>query len=427
MYMTEDSFEIGGADGENRQESTDAGRRRLLQAMAGGAAAGVAGLAGCMGGGESDADTTTEGGSDTTAESESDATTASSADETTASESSGQELADTLNFYSWGGSTQEALSKHLIEPFEEEYGVTVEQSSFSSQDKMLANVRSSPEGSYDVIMPSVAGSYSAAKQGLVEPIRTENVDTWSNLLPVFQDFKVMGTGSKTYVAPVYYGTVGMVYNSDQVSGSPPFSWNKTWDSEWKGKLTLEGFGFVRVFTTALALGKDPNKIEGDDGTYESGIKEVYDAMAEQHELVKKYWTSGQEQTTLYSNESAYIGDGWSGRILSLQEDGYDQLEYTIPKEGAYGWGDSFAIAKGSKHRYTAEKFIEYAYRPEVMEKLSPELGYPPATSATNEEIEALPDFDPSGGERLVFQDQKFKNEHQQDWSQTFKKIKLGQY
>lgn len=405
-HMTKESFEADRAD--QRAQNTPAGRRTFLQAMAGGAAAGMAGLAGCMGDGGDGQDTTTTGG-------------------TTSGGDGKDKMADTLKFYSWGGSTQEALSKHLIKPFEEEHGVTVKQSSFSSQDKMLANVRSSPEGSYDVIMPSVSGSYSAAKQGLVEPIRTDNVGTWSNLLPTFQDFKVMGQGSKKYVAPVYYGTVGMVYNSDEVSGSPPFSWEKTWDDQWKGKLTLEGFGFVRVFTTALKMGMDPNKIQGDDGTYESGIQKVYDEMAKQHELVKKYWTSGQEQTTLYSNNSAVIGDGWSGRILALQEDGYDNLKYTIPKEGAYGWGDAFAIAKGSKHRYTAEKFIEYAYRPEVMEKLSPELGYPPATKATTSEIKELPDFDPSGGERLVFQDQKFKSEHQQDWSQTFKKIKLGQY
>ncbi|NPB60912.1 extracellular solute-binding protein, partial [Shigella sonnei] len=91
----------------------------------------------------------------------------------------------------------------------------------------------------------------------------------------------------------------------------------------------------------------------------------------------------QEQTTLYSNETAHIGDGWSGRILALQDDGYDNLEYTIPEEGAYGWGDSFAIAKGSERRYTAEKFLEFTYRSDVKEGLSPQIGYPPATGATN--------------------------------------------
>lgn len=414
MYMASDRTE--------RQETAQASsrhtnRRRFIKAVGGGAAVSLSGLAGCTGGGGGDGgdggDTTTTSAATTTAE--------------TTSQGSSDELADELQFYSWGGSTQEALTKHVIEPFQEEYGVTVKQSSFSSQDKMVANIRSSPEGSYDVVMPAVAGAYNAVQQDLLEPIRTENIETWENLLPVFQDFKVLGGSDTSYVAPVYYGTVGMVYNSDYVSGSPPFSWQKTWDEEFSGKLTLEGFGFVRVFTTALALGMDPNKMQGEDGSYESGIKEIYDAMAEQHNLVKTYWTSGQEQTTLYSNETAYLGDGWSGRILSLQEDGYDNLKYTIPEEGAYGWGDSFAIAKGSERRKTAEKFIEFTYRPEVMQNLSPEIGYPPATQAKNGDIEALPDFDPTGGERLVFQDQKFKGEHQEDWSNTFDQIKLGQY
>lgn len=410
LYMVSDRTNQDRTSANSGARTTN--RRRFIRAVGGGAAVSLTGLAGCTGGGDE------SGGGSTTAK-----TTA----QTTSQSGSENELADELQFYSWGGSTQEALTEHVIEPFEEEYGVTVKQSSFSSQDKMVANIRSSPEGSYDVVMPAVAGAYNAAQQDLLEPIRTENVDTWDNLLPTFQDFKVLSGSDSTYVAPIYYGTIGMVHNTDQVSGSPPFSWQKTWDEEYAGKMTLEGFGFVRVFTTALALGMDPNAIEGDDGTYESGIQEVYDAMADQHELVTTYWTSGQEQTTLYSNETAVIGDGWSGRILALQEDGYDNLEYTIPEEGAYGWGDSFAIAKGSERRYTAEKFLEFTYRSDVMEGLSPQIGYPPATGATNADIEALPDFDPSGGERLVFQDQEFKGEHQDDWSNTFEQIKLGQY
>jgi spermidine/putrescine-binding protein len=389
--------------------------RRTVLAASGAA---IAGLAGCLGG-SSEGSTETSGGEDSSGDS-----TDASGGTTT---SSGDELADTLSFYSWGGSTQEALTEHLIEPFEEEYGVTVEQSSFSSQDKMLANVRSSPEGSYDVIMPSLSGSYNAVKQDLVEPLRLDNIETWSNVLPSFQDFNVVASADERYVAPLYYGTIGMVYNADEVSGSPPFSWDLTWDDQYAGALTLEGFAFVRVFTTALRLGMDPNVMEGDAGSYEEGIKQVYDAMAEQHEYVTKYWTSGQEQTTLYSNGTAALGDGWSGRILSLQEDGYDNLNYTIPEEGAYGWSDTFAIAKGSERRYTAEKFLEFAYRPEVQEALSPALGYPPATDATSSDIEALPDFDPTGGDRLVFQDQQFKETHQEDWNSTFEQIKLGQY
>ncbi len=387
----------GGTNGNQNQTRSRSRGRRLTRRGALGAIAGgsITGLAGCLGGGGSSA------GDD--------------------------ELTDTLRFYSWGGSTQEALTTHLIEPFEEEYDVTVEQSSFSSQDKMLANVRSNPPGSYDVIMPSLSGSYNAVKQDLVEPLRLDNIDTWSNLLPAFQDYNQAGTGDDRYVAPLYYGTVGMVYNDDHVSGSPPFSWELTWDQAYEGTLTLEGFAFVRVFTTALALGMDPNKMEGDAGSYEEGIQQVYDAMAEQHDLVEKYWTSGQEQTSLYSNETAVVGDGWSGRILSLQEDGYDNLNYTIPEEGAFGWSDTFAVAKGAENRFTAEKFIEFAYRPENIEKLSPDIGYPPATGATTSEIEALPDYDPTGGDRLKFQDQKFKEDHQEDWNSTFEQIKLGEY
>ena len=392
-------------------------RRSFLKATGGAATVGSAALAGCTGSSGSDATETTASGDDSSGDSE---TTEA---ETT---SEGEELSDTLKFYSWGGSTQEALTKHVIEPFEEEYGVTVEQSSFGGQDKMLANVRSSPEGSYDIIMPSTATSYAASKQGLVEPLRLDNIETWSNLMPVFQDFTI-DPGQQAHVAPLYYGTIGMGYNSDYVDASNGLSWDMTFDEEFEGKVAIEGVPYVRVFTTALKLGMNPNKMVGDTGSYDEGVKKVYDAMAEQHPLVKKYWTSGQELTSLFSNESAYVGEAWGGRILSLQDEGFDNLGYGIPKEGAYGFTDTLAIAKGSKNRYTAEKFIEFAYQDDIIKKLAPDIGYPPATKVTSSEVKALPDFDPSGGDRLMFQDMEFKNQHNQEWSQTFEQIKLGNY
>ncbi|MCO8254891.1 PotD/PotF family extracellular solute-binding protein [Haladaptatus sp. AB618] len=371
-------------------------RRSFLKATGATAAIGSSALAGCTG----NDGTTTKSGSN--------------------------EMTDTLKFYSWGGSTQEALNKHVIKPFEKEYDVTVKQSSFGGQDKMLANVRSSSEGAYDIIMPSTSTSYAAAKQDLVEPLRLDNIETWSNLMPVFKDF-IVDPGEKVHTAPLYYGTIGMAYNTDQVDDSNGVSWDMTFDQKYKGKVAMEGVPYVRVFTTALKLGMDPNKMVGDAGSYKEGVKKVYDAMAEQHDLVKKYWTSGQELTSLFSNETAYVGEAWGGRILSLQGEGYENLKYAIPKEGAMGWTDTFAIAKGSKNRYTAEKFIEFAYRDDVIKNLAPEIGYPPATKVTSSDIKSLPDFDSSGGEGLKFQDMEFKNEHQQDWSQTFEQIKLGNY
>lgn len=390
-------------------------RRSFLKATGATAAVGSSALAGCTGNSGSDSGETAESGGGEEASGTS-----------TEAPSESEEMSDTLQFYSWGGSTQEALTKHVIEPFEEEYGVTVEQSSFAGQDKMLANVRSSPEGSYDIIMPSTATSYSAAKQGLVEPLRLDNIETWSNLMPVFEDF-IVDPGERTHTAPLYYGTIGMAYNTDYVDDSNGLSWDLTWDQEYEGSVAMEGVPYIRVFTTALKLGMDPNKMVDDTGSYEEGVEKVYDAMAEQHDLVNKYWTSGQELTSLFSNESAYVGEAWGGRILSLQDEGYDNLKYGIPEEGAMGWTDTLAIAKGSENRYTAEKFIEFAYRDDIIQNLAPEMGYPPATEVVTDEIEALPDFDPSGGERLKFQDMAFKNEHNQEWSQTFEQIKLGNY
>jgi spermidine/putrescine-binding protein len=340
---------------------------------------------------------------------------------------------DSLTFYKWGGSTGEALDEYLVKPFEEEYEVTVQQSEFGSEDDMLADVRTSSEGTYDIIMPSTSGIYNVAQQELVEPLRTDDMDNWSNLLDVFQDFSV-DPGDEAHAVPLYYGTTGMVYNEEEVDDEPPFSWSEAWNEDLDGRIIKQDLATIRLFTTALQVDNRFTDLyrglpeeEVQDGDEEEAEQEVWDLLAEQQQLINTYWSSGDDMVNLYRNEEAFIGDGWGGRILALQDEGYDQIQYTIPEEGAAAWVDGMAIAKGTEKRDLAEKFIDFSLSDEVMEKLSPTVGYPPTTDIESDDVVDLPDYDETGGEGLRFRDPEFEEEHQSRWTEVFDQIKMGEY
>ncbi|MFC7228641.1 PotD/PotF family extracellular solute-binding protein [Salinirubellus salinus] len=376
-----------------RQDSTSDGtsgrtgrpsRRRFLQLTG---AAGAAGLAGCvnsLGGG-------------------------------------GNDLADTLVIQMEGGSMLEALKSEAFGPFEEEFGASVEVSLRSSQQNGYAKIKA---GQAEADMTSVPPFtlYNGTKEGLWSPISTDEIPNYeSNVLDPLKN-PVFDPGQEVHGIPHAYGTVGMAYNKNELDS--PSSWSVTWDGSYEGHVAMEGFGFIRVFTTALEMGMDPNEI-GANGSYEENIGKIWDRVAEQQDLVVTNWTSGDEQARLFASEDAWVGEAWGNVIYGAVQEGNDHLGYTIPEEGAYGYTQNHAILNdiSETRRKTALEFINFLLRDDILQPVTEKLGLPPATSVTSDEIENLYDYDPRGGKGLKFPDVAYINEHNDEWSQRWEEIR----
>src|SRR5689334_14083040 len=74
-------------------------------------------------------------------------------------------LSKTLRFSSYGGNWQEGLTTAAIKPFEEKYGVQVLQESHGSEAQLIAKMKASGAGAYDVVTVNESGLYLGVKQG----------------------------------------------------------------------------------------------------------------------------------------------------------------------------------------------------------------------------------------------------------------------
>jgi len=73
------------------------------------------------------------------------------------------QLTKTLRFTSYGGSWQQALSDAAIKPFEAKYGVQVIQESHASEAALIAKMKASGPGSYDIAtVNEISGGVCAA-------------------------------------------------------------------------------------------------------------------------------------------------------------------------------------------------------------------------------------------------------------------------
>lgn len=318
-----------------------------------------------------------------------------------------------------GGHYIDTYQDEVFSRFEEEHDVEVEVHQISDQFDGYQQIQSG-QSDADVSITSANTLYMGASEGLWEPLNTDALENYDDLFETFKN-PIYDAGDDVHGIPTVYGTVGMAYNQDELGDLS--SWEACWDEANAGDITMQGTDFVRVFTTALYLGLDPNDIEV-DGSYEAGMDAIWDSVREQQDLISNYWTTGDEHVRMYSENEAYVGEAWGGRIKAAVDDGHDHLDYVVPEEGAYGWSDNWVMVSGldEQKQQTAMDFFDFLLSDDVLVPLSEVLGYPPATHATSDAIEGLYDFDPSGGERLTFLDPEYEDEHSDEWSQEWESI-----
>ncbi|TYT60823.1 ABC transporter substrate-binding protein [Natrialba swarupiae] len=394
----------------NRLNDTDStrrsseGRRTFLKTTAGGVALGLTGLAGCLGG---DEDGNGNGNGN------------GNGDDSTSTDPLEVDPADELIIQMPGGHYLNSFEERVFEEFESEYGITVEIELHGDQFAGYSQIQSG-QSDADMFKSSPATHQMGAVEGVWHAFDADALDNYGNLLETFQN-PIYDPEDHLYGIPYVYGTVGMAYNRDELGELD--SWEACWDTANDGDISMQGTDFLRVFTTAMYLGMDPNDIEV-DGSYEAGIEQIWDAVREQRELVTTYWSTGDEHVRLYAQNEALVGEAWGGRIYGAVQDGHDHLGYVVPEEGAYGWSDNWTIIDETspERKAAAFAFLDYLLEDDTIQGLSEMLGYPPATTATSDEIEGLYDYDPTGGDRLTFLDPAYSDQHEDEWSDAWESI-----
>ena len=328
------------------------------------------------------------------------------------------QMTKTLRFSSYGGTWQAALSDAAIKPFEAKFGVQVVQESHASEAALIAKMKASGPGAYDIVTVNESGLYLGVKQGVFEPLRLSNIPNYGNIVKVLQK-PAYDPGPGVHSVPDVYGSSAIVYNTKNVT--KPTGWDVLWDSKYKGRICVRDSAIYRVFITALYLKQNPNNI--------SDIDKVYAALKAQRPLVLKYWGGTSEMQTLVANQEVWAGDFVGGRTVQLKEQGVP-VEYLVPEAGARGFVDCVAIGIGSPNRYTAEVFLNYLLDPEVATKLAELTKYPscldPSKAPSSAAVKALPEYDPSGTlSRFIFTDYDYMEKNRAAWEAEWTKIKLG--
>jgi spermidine/putrescine transport system substrate-binding protein len=172
---------------------------------------------------------------------------------------------------------------------------------------------------------------------------------------------------RDFSAPWQSGQTGIIYLKDKVKREPK-SVDDLFDPAYKGKVTMLSEMRDTVGLVAASLGHDPEKASVDE------FMEAIDKIQEGVDSGQIRGFTGNDYIKDLPKGDTWVAFGWSGDALILQSDN-PNIRFVRPESGFHLWTDNMQIPVGAPAAYTAEKFIDFVYQPEVQVDITAYVNY----------------------------------------------------
>lgn len=264
-----------------------------------------------------------------------------------------------LNLFVW----TEYLPDSVVDKFEKETGIKVNVSTYSSNEDMLAKVKSETAGAYDVLNPSDYMVAQLIAQDMLKPLDFEKLPNFSHIGEGYKDPSY--DPGNVYSVPYMGGAGAIAVNTDKVDIEIK-SYADLFDPALEGKLVvLDDFRAV-IGMTSKAIGYDLNE------TDPARLAEVSDKLMELKKNVVLY-DSDSPKSALISGDCD-AGMIWSAEVAMAMEE-VPSIEVIYPEEGPYLFLDNWVVTKESPNYDNALKWINFVMDPDNMAMILEEFPY----------------------------------------------------
>jgi spermidine/putrescine-binding protein len=264
-----------------------------------------------------------------------------------------------------GGTLEKVLRRSWVEPFEKKThakatvvtGLTMEN---------LAKLRAQKGNpQIDVVIFDPPGAIPAANEGLLEKLDPARIPNLRDQYP----FEIQKHG---FFATDWLSNQVLAYNTKYVK-EPPKSWADLWKPEYKGKVILPDISTSHgVFFVSIV-----SKMETGNDLYNTDA--AFAKLKTLRPNVLTLWTSHDQVAQLLNSGEAWLAPWTSDRALS-QVAAKAPIGLTVPREGAIYFTSHIGIAKGTKRKALAEKYVDNAISVEAQLTNAREAFLGPANS-----------------------------------------------
>ncbi|NVK74182.1 spermidine/putrescine ABC transporter substrate-binding protein [Marinomonas sp. CT5] len=276
------------------------------------------------------------------------------------------QAAGSLNIYAWA----ESIKPELISQFESETGIKVVFDSYTSNEDLLAKLKSGTTN-YDLVSPSQHFVDIMIKEGLLENIHANEMPAFKHVDKQWQH--QWWDKTSEYSIPFAYGSAGYTVNRDLYDG-PATSWKEFFEptEALKGKIAV--FSTPDEVIPAAQLYLDIPFCSEDS----KEMKRVLDLLKKQKPYVAVY-SSDNIGSRIGGGEVA-MHNWWDGNSMKARRVDGAPIEYAQPKEGLVGWMDSLVVPKGASNVKNAKAFINWISEKEHATEQANYYGHSPAVA-----------------------------------------------
>lgn len=279
---------------------------------------------------------------------------------------------DTLKVYNWG----EYIGENVISDFQKEFGVKVIYEVFDSNEMMYTKLQAGD--AYDVLVPSDYMIERLMKENMIQKLDLSLIPNISNLANGVKNLPY--DPDNAYSVPYFWGSVGIVYNQNNVdlADLEAEGYNILKDTKYKGRIYMYDSERDSFMVAFKALGYSMNTQD------EQEIQAAYEWLLEQRKTMDPAYVADEVIDGMINGnkDMAVVYSGDAATILTENED----MRFYLPKEGTNLWSDAMVIPTNAENPKLAHEFINYILTYDASYDNSETVGY---ASPNQEVLDAL--------------------------------------
>jgi putative spermidine/putrescine transport system substrate-binding protein len=298
--------------------------------------------------------------------------------------------AESLVFVGFGGPTQEHYNKDIFDDLKKELGIELVNAYGVDMAKLRAQVMSG-KTEWDILAVTAAMAFNGLRDGLLEPIDYSIVTNANDLLLPRREAGV----------PIYTYAGGIVFDPKRhPPGKHPTTWAEFWDvKNFPGRRGLRNRPDEILELALLADGVKPKDL------YPLDVDRGFRSLEKIKPHVQNWIAQTGQTTSLVRSGELDFTYGTLGAVLDLKANGVS-LDWASKNPVLVT--PYMVVAKGSRHRNTAMKFLNGVLSAKSQASLA--NNYPGAAYvvksaralATPDALKYQPDYD--GPDAVVMND-----------------------
>src|SRR3984957_735680 len=258
----------------------------------------------------------------------------------------------------------------LVAAFTKETGIEVEVT-LSNNEEMISKLRATGGAGYDLVQPSQDRLSSVQRDfDIYKPIDLKRVKL-EEFQPALLDIVKRNAtiDGKLYALPYLWGTDGLVVNTKyaQVSEYADLC-----------RLDLKGKTSIRLrrpilMAFAFAAGKDPFALYGNPKAYTELMDQVAATLIACKGNLKFFYDNKDQLLNGIRAGEIWAAAMWDTGGWTLNREN-PAIHYVVPRAGALGWLDTFALPARGRNDAAAYAWINFTMRPENAARVIKSVG-----------------------------------------------------